>query len=187
MLAVLNVLAEADHLVLQSVQELRWAPATAVFVLASAWWVKGPLFILLGACGDTQARRRIPFTAVCTAASLAVACVVSAVLKDAFDRARPEAADPSIVPAVATPTNASFPSGHAMTAFATAVVVGALHPRLRWPSLALAALVALSRIYLGVHFALDVLAGAAIGAAIGILVVRAGRLLASRPPRVAVS
>ena len=184
--ALVNGLVDLDHLILQSVEGIRWAPATALFVVASAWWVKGPLFVLIAGLGDARARRKIPFTAVCTATSLAFACIVCAVLKDAFDRARPDAADPSLVPAIETPANASFPSGHAMTAFATAVVVGALHPRLRWPALGLAALVALSRVYLGVHFALDVLAGAALGTAIGLVVVRAARLLASRP-RVATS
>ena len=183
----MNALIEVDHLVLQSLEQIRWAPATAVFVLASAWWVKGPLFVLLGGLGDARARRKMPFTAVCTAMSLAVACAVSAVLKDVFDRARPEVSDPSLVPAVATPTNASFPSGHAMTAFATAVALGAMYPRLRWPALAVATLVALSRVYLGVHFALDVVAGAALGTAIGLAVAWAARLLASRRPRVAVS
>ena len=187
MRALVNALVELDHFLLDSAEEIRWAPATAVFVLASAWWVKGPLFVLLGALGDCRARRKLPFTAACTTISLACACVLSAVLKDTFDRARPEVADPSLVPAVATPTNASFPSGHAMTAFATAVAVGALHPRLRWSALVLAALVALSRVYLGVHFALDVVAGAALGIVIGLAVVWAARLLASRRPRFAVS
>lgn len=185
-LALLEALVALDHVILENVQGVRWAPATALFVVASAWWVKGPLFVLLAGVGDAHARRKIPLTAACAAASLACACVVSAILKDAFDRARPEAADPSIVPAIATPSNASFPSGHAMTAFATAVVVGALHPRLRWPALALAALVALSRVYLGVHFALDVLVGAALGTAIALAVVWASRLAASRPHRLAV-
>ncbi len=182
----MDLVVELDHLLLESVQTIRWSPATALFVLASAWWVKGPLLVLLGGLGDVRARQRIPLTAVCATASFALACVVSAVLKEAFDRPRPETADPSLVAAVATPSNPSFPSGHALTAFATAVVVSALHPRLRWPALALAALVALSRVYLGVHYALDVVAGAALGIAIGLVVVRVARLLTSRRLRVAV-
>ena len=168
MLSLVEQIGQWDRLALDVTQGFRWAPLTVLFVLASAWWVKGPLFLLLGGLADVRARRRLPLTAFCVGASFVLACGVSAVLKDAFDRARPEAADPSFVALVATPSNASFPSGHALTAFATAVAVGALHPRLRWPLVALAALVGLSRVYLGVHYALDGLAGALIGTVIGL-------------------
>ena len=186
MLALLRSVAELDRSLLEAVQTLHWAPATALFVVALAWWVKGPLFLPLGGLADVRARRRFPLTAICVGVSFVSACTVSALLKDAFDRARPETADPSLVPLVATPTNASFPSGHALTAFATAVAVSMLHPRLRWPALAVAALVALSRVYLGVHYALDVVAGAALGAAVGLAVVRLARFLLSRRAQVAV-
>ena len=52
-----------------------------------------------------------------------------------------------------------------MTAFAVAGGVALLAPRLRWPVLGLAAVIAFSRVYLGVHFWLDVLVGAALGVA----------------------
>ncbi len=65
-----------------------------------------------------------------------------------------------------------MPSAHASTAFAAAVAAGLVHPRLRWPLLALAALIALSRVWLGVHYLTDVIAGAALGAAIALAVWR---------------
>jgi undecaprenyl-diphosphatase len=68
-----------------------------------------------------------------------------------------------------------LPSGHATTAFAAAVALGLCCPRLRLPALALAGGVALSRVYLGVHYAADVLAGAALGAGIAGLLVAAAR------------
>lgn len=65
----------------------------------------------------------------------------------------------------------SFPSGHSCAAFAFAVAVALTAPR-RWmkaAALAAAALMALSRLYVGVHFPSDVLAGSAIGAMCGLL------------------
>ena len=61
-----------------------------------------------------------------------------------------------------------FPSGHAAVAFALAVVVYPyLAPRWRVLTLALAATVAVARLYFGAHFPLDALGGAALGVAIG--------------------
>jgi undecaprenyl-diphosphatase len=61
-----------------------------------------------------------------------------------------------------------MPSGHATTAFAAALAVGLVHPRLRWPLVVLAALIAISRVWLGVHYLSDVLAGAALGSAVSL-------------------
>jgi undecaprenyl-diphosphatase len=63
-------------------------------------------------------------------------------------------------PHTATP---SFPSGHSATSFACATVLAAAAPRLRVPLYALATLIALSRLYNGDHFPLDVLAGSILG------------------------
>ena len=51
----------------------------------------------------------------------------------------------------------SFPSGHSQGAFGAAIVLGHLLRRLRWPLLADAAVIALSRVYVGAHFPIDVL------------------------------
>ncbi|MBN2716386.1 MAG: phosphatase PAP2 family protein [Deltaproteobacteria bacterium] len=64
------------------------------------------------------------------------------------------------------PATPSFPSGHAQTAFAVAVYLCLLYRKWTWtvPLLLAATAVGLSRIALGVHFPLDVLAGALTGA-----------------------
>ena len=139
-----------------------------LFVLLSAAWVKGPLIVACGACADVRARRMLPLTAATGAVALGVGAALSGLVKELVDRARPAFADPAFNALVSTPDTPSFPSGHATTAFAAAAAVGALHPRLRVPLFLLAALVGFSRVYLGVHFALDVLAGAALGTAIGL-------------------
>jgi undecaprenyl-diphosphatase len=87
-------------------------------------------------------------------------------LKGAFARPRPDLWEPMLhYPGY------SFPSGHAMATMTLAWVLGLLawRTRWRWPVLALmsafTALVGLSRLYMGVHFPSDVLAGWAAGAA----------------------
>jgi undecaprenyl-diphosphatase len=71
------------------------------------------------------------------------------------------------------PQSNSFPSGHAATSFAAATVIAAAAPRLRIPLYVLAALVAWSRVYVGVHYPLDVIGGAIYGTLLGLLLVRA--------------
>lgn len=66
---------------------------------------------------------------------------------------------------------ASFPSGHATTAFAAAIAFGALWPRLRPLLWAYAIVIALSRVFVTAHHPSDVVAGAIAGA-VGALLVR---------------
>lgn len=61
----------------------------------------------------------------------------------------------------------SFPSGHALNAFAIGSVIALAFPLVALPVLALAASVAASRVVLGLHWLSDVLAGALVGLAIG--------------------
>ncbi|MBI4676223.1 MAG: phosphatase PAP2 family protein [Elusimicrobia bacterium] len=56
-----------------------------------------------------------------------------------------------------------FPSNHAANTFAGAAVLGMAVPHARWPAMAMAGLVAYSRVYVGVHYPFDVLVGAMLG------------------------
>lgn len=175
MSGVLEILARVDAGLSDAVADLRWEPLTVMFFLASLWPMKGLVICGLGALGDVRSRRlRLP-VAVWAASAAGVAAAATTLVKELFDRARPPVANPEFFAVVPVPESPSFPSGHASTAFAAATVVAMLHPRLRVPAFAVAALVAASRVYLGVHFTIDVVVGAALGAAIGAALVWAAR------------
>jgi undecaprenyl-diphosphatase len=82
------------------------------------------------------------------------------------------------------PPTYSFPSGHAAFSFAAATVLAFGVPRLRVFWFALGTLIAFSRIYIGVHYPLDVAGGAIVGIAVGVLVT-GGRAWYSRGSYVA--
>jgi undecaprenyl-diphosphatase len=165
-------------------ESVRFEPLTFVLLLASAWWVKWPLIAMLGAAGDCR-RRCLPRATIAAVGAVAAAGLLVTVFKELFDRARPPVSGIEAVGVI--PASASFPSGHAATAFAAAVAVGAFYPRLRRPLLALAAVVALSRVYLGVHYATDVLAGTALGVLLGLASVWLVRAAAPAPTGLAPS
>ena len=72
------------------------------------------------------------------------------------------------------PSNAySFPSGHTATSFACATVLAVFAPRWRVAFFVLAALIALSRVYNGLHYPTDVLAGAVLGVLTALLLLGA--------------
>ncbi len=116
-------------------------------------------------------RRAAIFLAVVAAVYVADLCAYG--LKLAIGRPRPD-----LRPLVGLPPDGSFPSGHTATSFAGAAVLACFAPRLAPFLYLLAAAIGFSRIYVGVHWPLDVLGGAVLGTAVALLVLTSLRLLA---------
>ena len=92
----------------------------------------------------------------------------SAAMKAVIDRPRPTELLAEVDLRQAQPFDAAFPSAHTTGAVALAVVAGWAFPRWRLPALGLAVLVALARLYVGVHLPLDLVGGAALGLLAGV-------------------
>jgi undecaprenyl-diphosphatase len=163
-----------DHRIVAWMSGLDLPLVTPLAKALSAVGASGLVFVVVAAMLSARARRAGPV--LLTLATVILADAVSRAMKAAFDRPRPSIAHADVHALVAVPGNASMPSGHAWIAFASAVVLGGLAPRLRPWMLGLACLIALSRVYLGVHYPSDVLVGAAGGAAPGGAVLLGRRL-----------
>lgn len=180
----IDLVTSIDRSLVEIVAGLRAAPLTAVMTLLSAWWVKGLVIAGLGTAADLRRRPlRLPATPLLAGVALLAASLLSGWLKHVAGRVRPSLADQALSALVAVPADASFPSGHATSAFAAAGVVAALHPRLRVAALTLAGLIGLSRVYLGVHYPSDVIAGALLGLVIAAVVVGLARRIGAAPVR----
>ena len=148
----------------------------------------GMLFIVLGlAMLLWRPARRAGFSALC--AMLIGLIVVNFTIKPLVARERPWLVIEHFVNLVPEHDPNSFPSGHTNAAFAFAIAVCLSAPR-RWmkiTAVCMAAVMGLSRLYVGVHFPSDVLAGAAIGSLCGLagawVVKRAEERLRRRTPQ----
>ncbi len=162
-----------------------WGPAMIALTLLGSGW---SALVLLPLIGWPRTRR--------FAAALAIAIVAQATwvwaLKLAVGRVRPWIAMGLAAP-LGSPHDGSFPSGHASGSFCVAAFLAIALPAV-WPgaawrarfvlgaTMAVATLIAVSRVYLGAHFPSDVLAGAVTGACFG--AAAGGRYVAGlRDPR----
>jgi len=165
--AVWSQIQSSDHRLMRRVHRWRAPRWFRILMIVATrggdgwlWYGLGLILLVYG--GEQR------FAAIGAAGSSAVAGIfLFRALKHTSRRKRPCEIEPHCWAFVLPPDKYSFPSGHSITAFAVAVTLGLFYPFLQPCLLALALLIAASRIVLGMHFLSDVIAGSALGAALG--------------------
>jgi len=160
--SVVRKIRDLDRALFRAIFRFKWPPFTFVmraFTIVGAagflWGVTAGVAFLF--TGLEPWRLILPWGAV------ASSWIVAEITKHYFDRARPFMSDTEISPLIKTPSSSSFPSGHSATAASGAITLSATYPSFIPIFLLAGLLVALSRVYLGVHYPFDVLAGVSIG------------------------
>ena len=144
-----------------------WLPAVMRDISAFGG-VTGLTMITLLAAGSLMATRN-PRTAGFVIVAISAGAILASWLKTVFLRPRPD-----LVPHLVDVSNASFPSGHAMNSAIVYLILAALVARtqqdrdvrlyVQAAAIALTLVVGVSRVYLGVHWPSDVVAGWCVGA-----------------------
>lgn len=126
-------------------------------------WIAITVFMLLS--------KKYRKTGIMNVAAL-ICCllIVNIGLKNLVARPRPCWLNDGVQMLIAIPKDFSFPSGHSAASFAAACVIFSQYKKTGIAAMALAALIAFSRMYLYVHFPTDILGGVIIGVLIGIIV-----------------
>jgi membrane-associated phospholipid phosphatase len=187
-LVVAGAMAFADApLAAASKQLPHWLHSAFAFMtdFGKSGWFLWPTGIVLVAIAMVTSPALAPLSRLVLAAiavrtgflfaAIAVPSLFSSIIKRVIGRARPFVGteiDPFLYGQLVWRADyASMPSGHATTAFAAAIAVGLLWPRLRPLMLIYALMIAVSRVVLDAHYLSDVVAGAFVGT-IGALIVR---------------
>ncbi len=151
------------------VERVRGPKLDPVFYGLSSAADHGLLWLLVGA--GRAARRGDPAIALRMGAALGVeSLLTNGPIKAVFRRVRPEddhADDAPLPYGMHRPLTSSFPSGHAASAFTAATLLAGGPSTPLW--FALAGAVAASRVYTQMHHTSDVVAGAALGVALGLI------------------
>lgn len=168
----LTAVQRFDRKVDQAFDRLRGTePADRIFYAATelgdfglVWILAGGVRALLGEDEEKEWARLV-------AALATESIVVNGAIKQLFKRERPVVQEPRPYK-MRIPLTTSFPSGHSSSA-ALAVMLITERSRFKAPWIALAALVATSRVYVRIHHASDVVGGVALGTVLGLAVRRA--------------
>jgi undecaprenyl-diphosphatase len=139
-------------------------------VVTDRWFWALPLLALV-AHSALRRRERVLRLVIASAVLLVLSDWCANTLKGMVRRPRPGTTVASMGESAGRAASYSLPSGHATNSFALATFWSLAHPELAVPLLGCASLVAYSRVYLGDHHPVDVLAGALLGATLGLIAV----------------
>ncbi len=161
-----------------------WLDSLFRFLTWMGAWPIG--FVALGALSFADRRRLMRRHLLLLLVGGVLASMLNRGIKQAVSAPRPgQVYEEELVEGTVTirflektvPMRKSYPSGHAMTAFYFMTYLSLAHRRFSWWALPAAALVALSRVYVGAHFPFDCLAGAIVGSVTAWLIWRVQRML----------
>lgn len=155
--------ASLDHLRGNRLFDRLFYTASTLGDFSVIWYLSAVTRATGGETGRDEAVR----LAVCL---LVESIFINGLVKSLFRRSRPVHDGPR-PHRLRTPRTSSFPSGHATSGFMAATLLADGRPGQIPLWFGLAAIVALSRAYVRIHHASDVVGGAIIGAAMGLLVV----------------
>lgn len=155
-----------DVVIFDFFQSIRWNWLNAIMVNASLIGNAGFIWIIIGVLlllFPLYRTKGIYYLIV-----LLITGLIIDFLKNIIARQRPfMVMNQDIL--IPPPSSYSFPSGHTTISFAAAMILHFYFPRLRIYIWTLAGLISISRIYVGVHYPFDVLAGIILGIVIGLI------------------
>lgn len=129
------------------------------------FWILVSVFLLL--------RKSTRKAGITSSVSIALGALCTNVcLKNLVQRTRPYVVNENLNVLIDFPSDYSFPSGHTCASFAVATVIFCLLPRKYGvPAIIFASLIAISRMYVGVHYFTDILGGLIVGVSAALLAI----------------
>jgi len=171
---MLETVNAVDAAILLFVQEhIRCGALDAVMLFFTHLGDKGAVWVLSGVIFFASRQYRKRGFDIIAAVALCWCC--NELLKHIVMRPRPFALIEQLTILVSAPASWSFPSGHACVAFAAALAYAKGIGKLGAPAYAVAVLISFSRVYVGVHYPSDVLAGAVLGTVFAAIVLALSR------------